>query len=98
MIADDFVEVVFGTFFLFVARGKVWHNGETPIKSGMYACLTTGNLRADSGTKALIIQAKHYCERLQMESEEVIRLANRKGIPKTDIIHNSEWSRSWTPE
>lgn len=37
------------------------------------------------------------CERLQMETEEVIRLANRKGIPKTDIVVNSEWSKSWEP-
>lgn len=38
------------------------------------------------------------CDRLQMETEEVIRLANRKGIPKTDIITNSEWSKSWEPD
>lgn len=38
------------------------------------------------------------CERLQMESEEVIRLANRKGIPKTDIVVNSDWSKAWEPE
>ena len=37
------------------------------------------------------------CERLQMESEEVIRLANRKGIPKTEIITNGDWSKSWNP-
>lgn len=33
-----------------------------------------------------------------MESEEVYRLANRKGIPKTDIVTGSEWSKAWTPE
>lgn len=38
------------------------------------------------------------CERLQMEDEEVIRLANRKGVPKTDIVVNNEWSKSWKPE
>lgn len=38
------------------------------------------------------------CDRLQMETEEVIRLANRKGIPKTDIVVNSDWSKSWEPE
>lgn len=38
------------------------------------------------------------CDRMQMETEEVIRLANRKGIPKTDIVTNSEWSQSWRPE
>lgn len=38
------------------------------------------------------------CNRLQMESEEVVRLANRKCIPKTDIVVNSEWSKAWEPE
>lgn len=41
---------------------------------------------------------EEICERLQMESEEVIRLANRKGIPKTDIVVKAEWSKSWVPE
>ncbi len=36
-------------------------------------------------------------KRLQMEKEEVIRLANRNGIPKTDIV-DTEWSESWIPE
>lgn len=38
------------------------------------------------------------CDRLQMETEEVVRLANRKGIPKTEIITNSEWSKALEPE
>ena len=33
--------------------------------------------------------------RLQMEDEEVIRLANRQGIPKSDIVQNTDWSKSW---
>lgn len=33
-----------------------------------------------------------------MESEEVYRLANRKGIPKTDIVTQSDWGKAWTPE
>lgn len=36
--------------------------------------------------------------RLGMEREEIIRLANRKGIPKTAIISGSTWSKAWTPE
>lgn len=40
---------------------------------------------------------EEICSRLQMESEEVVRLANRKGIPKTDIVQNAEWSKSWVP-
>ena len=41
---------------------------------------------------------EEICFRLQMEAEEVVRLASRKGIPKTDIIKNSNWSTSWVPE
>lgn len=41
---------------------------------------------------------QEICLRLQMEEEEVVRLANRKGIPKTDIIQDTEFSRAWTPE
>lgn len=38
------------------------------------------------------------CDRLQMETEEVVRLANRKGIPKSEIITNADWSKSWEPD
>lgn len=43
------------------------------------------------------LSMEEICTRLQMEEEEVIRLANRKGIPKTDIIRNTEFSKAWTP-
>lgn len=33
--------------------------------------------------------------RLKMESEEVVRLAMRQGIPKTDIIQDHEFSQAW---
>jgi hypothetical protein len=33
-----------------------------------------------------------------MEKEEVIRLANRMGIHKTDIIIDTDWSNSWIPQ
>lgn len=46
-----------------------------------------------AGVTAPEIQA-----RLGMEREEVIRLALRKGIPKTQIIQSSDWSNSWTPK
>lgn len=35
--------------------------------------------------------------RLQMESEEVTRLALRVGIPKTDIIQDNTFSNAWEP-
>lgn len=38
------------------------------------------------------------CYRLQMEKEEVVRLANRKGIPKTAIIQDAKWSKAWEPK
>jgi ParB-like chromosome segregation protein Spo0J len=34
-------------------------------------------------------------ERLQMESEEVIRLAQRVGIPKSKIIQDETFSKAW---
>lgn len=36
--------------------------------------------------------------RLQMEREEVVRLALQKGVPQTDIVVNSDWSSSWKPK
>lgn len=32
-----------------------------------------------------------------MEAEEVYRLANRKGIPKTELVTQAQWSKAWTP-
>lgn len=39
---------------------------------------------------------EQICNRLQMEPEEVIRLAARQGIPQSKII-GSEWSAEWVP-
>ena len=44
------------------------------------------------------LSMEEISERMQMETEEVVRLANRNGIPKTDIVKNKEWSNSWVPE
>lgn len=41
---------------------------------------------------------EEICRRLGMEPEEVVRLSNRKGIPKTKIVVQSEWSKAWEPE
>lgn len=43
------------------------------------------------------LSMEEICERLQMEKEEVVRLANRKGIPNTDIVRDADWSASWVP-
>jgi ParB-like chromosome segregation protein Spo0J len=37
------------------------------------------------------------CQRLGMEQEEVFRLANRLGIPKTDLITKGTWAPGWGP-
>jgi ParB-like chromosome segregation protein Spo0J len=39
---------------------------------------------------------KEICERLQMEPEEVMRLAARVGIPERDIV-GANWSLEWVP-
>lgn len=44
------------------------------------------------------VSMQEICSRLQMESEEVVRLANRLGIPKTSIVSDHAWSNSWVPE
>jgi ParB-like chromosome segregation protein Spo0J len=40
---------------------------------------------------------EEICYRLQMEREEVVRLAMRKGIPQTEIVTMAEWSNAWVP-
>lgn len=41
------------------------------------------------------VSMQEICERLGMEDEEVIRLANRNGIPVRMI--NQDYNRSWVP-
>jgi ParB-like chromosome segregation protein Spo0J len=44
------------------------------------------------------LSKQEIMHRLQMEEEEVIRLALRVGIPKTKIIDKHNWSKSWSPK
>ena len=44
------------------------------------------------------VSLEEICSRLQMEPEEVHRLANRVGIPKSEIISRSNWSKAWEPK
>jgi ParB-like chromosome segregation protein Spo0J len=44
------------------------------------------------------LSKQEIMSRLQMEEEEVIRLALRVGIPKTKIIDKHNWSKSWSPK
>lgn len=56
----DGMEFSEGTYFVFVSKGLVWYNSDTPLKAGMYGCFTAGHIRAEAGGRALIIQAMHY--------------------------------------
>jgi len=62
---------------------------------GTHAVLKMADIVADMIQTGVCME--EICERMQMEPEEVVRLANRKGIPKTEIITNTGWSKSWTP-
>lgn len=44
------------------------------------------------------VSMEEICKRLKMDKEEVTRLSIRHGIPKSDIIKNAEWSKSWVPD
>jgi ParB-like chromosome segregation protein Spo0J len=81
------------------------------LKDGTHKKMSTIRHNRARGTHAVLKMAdivesmikdgvcmEEICERMQMESEEVIRLANRKGIPKTEIVLNSNWSKSWVPK
>lgn len=62
---------------------------------GTHAVLNMANIVQEMvGAKKCI---EEIMERLGMELEEVIRLAARVGIPKSDIVSNSGWSKSWVP-
>lgn len=44
------------------------------------------------------MKVSEICFRLQMEKEEVFRLASRKGIPASDLIGDTDFSESWVPK
>lgn len=44
------------------------------------------------------VEAKEIQKRLGMEKDEVVRLAQREGIPMSDLIKNGDFSKSWSPE
>ena len=43
------------------------------------------------------VKVPEICHRLQMEREEVSRLANRKGIPQSRLIASADWGKAWEP-
>ena len=44
------------------------------------------------------LSMQEICLRLKMETDEVIRLAARVGIPQSKIVTDSKWSTSWVPK
>ena len=44
------------------------------------------------------LSKEEIMERLQMEDEEVVRLTLREGVPLTDKVTKTEWSKSWVPD
>jgi len=44
------------------------------------------------------ISVPEIMHRLQMEREEVLRLAAKNGIPKSKIIDQTEFSKAWKPQ
>lgn len=44
------------------------------------------------------LTGKEIQEKLQMEKEEVIRLLQRSGIPKSDVFKDKDFSKSWKPK
>lgn len=63
---------------------------------GTHAVLKMGDIvknQIDNGK-----QLSEIMSEFGMEKEEVVRLANRMGIHKTDIIVDTYWSNSWLPK
>lgn len=63
---------------------------------GTHAVLKMGDIvknQIDNGK-----QLSEIMSEFGMEKEEVVRLANRMGIHKTDIIVDTDWSNSWLPK
>lgn len=60
LLASDMWSFTDGTYFVFVAKGIAWVNGDTPLKAGMYGCFTTGRIRAEGHSRILIIQVLDY--------------------------------------
>jgi len=63
---------------------------------GTHAVLKMADIVGDMVREGISVE--EIMARLKMEEEEVIRLANRKGIPESDLIRNSGWSNAWIPE
>lgn len=88
-------------------------NGKVPvvILNPSNPLATTVRMNRAKGTHAVLKMAdivKHQIDNgkpiseimqeFGMEKEEIIRLANRNGIQKSQIIIDTDWSNSWIPK
>ena len=93
-MTDSYVPVVY------LADNGRMHNRMSTIRHnrarGAHGVLAMAKIVQD------FIEAKmsmeEICARLSMEEEEVIRLSLQVGIPETDIIKDSSFSKSWAPK
>lgn len=63
---------------------------------GTHAVLEMANI-IESMIRNDKLPVEEIMSRLQMEKDEVIRLALRKGIPETELIMDTTFSQAWTP-
>lgn len=81
------------------------------LRDGEHQMMSTIRHNRARGTHGVLSMAKivqamleegmsqqEIMHRLQMEEEEVVRLAMRVGIPKSQIIQDNEFGKSWVPE
>ena len=63
---------------------------------GTHAVLKMSDIVADLKEQGL--NQQEIEKRLQMEDEEVVRLTLREGVPLTEKVTKTEWSKSWVPD
>lgn len=81
------------------------------LKDGEHQMMSTIRHNRARGTHGVLAMAQivqkmlaeglsqqEIMQRLQMEEEEVVRLAMRVGIPKSKIIQEASFGRAWVPE
>jgi ParB-like chromosome segregation protein Spo0J len=63
---------------------------------GTHAVLQMSDIVNDMIKQGL--SGEEIMSRLMMEKEEVVRLLYTKGIPKSEVFKNKEFSKSWKPK
>ena len=63
---------------------------------GTHAVLEMSNIVTEMVNNGA--DGEEIMNRLQMEREEVTRLLQRSGIPKSDVFKDKEFSKAWNPK